>query len=57
MVVVVKCIKEEQNQCWSHSWTRTPKTNKSQYVIVGPLQVPPTCLLATALRKKYAMLS
>ena len=62
MVVVVKCIKEEWNQYWSCSQTCTPKMNKSRYVIVGSLQVLPTqllttCLLATALRKKYAMLS
>ena len=60
--LVVKCIKEEWNQCWSRSCTHTPKTNKSRYVIVGPLQVLPTqllttCLLAIVLRKMYMMLS
>ena len=48
VVVVVMCIKKEWNQCWSRSRTRTLKTNKSQYVIAGPLQVPPTQLLTTS---------
>ena len=42
--------------CWTRCRTCIPKTKESLYVIVGPLQVPPTQLLtaclATALRKK-----
>ena len=55
VVVVGMCIKVKPSLRWSWCWTRIPKTKKSLYVIVGPLQVPPTQLLttclATALRK------
>ena len=62
VVMVVRYIKEEQNRYWSRSQTHTLKTKKSLYVIVGPLQVPPTqlpttCLLATALMEMYVILS
>ena len=62
VVMVVRYIKEERNRYWSRSQTRTLKTKKSLYVIVGPLQVPPTqlpttCLLATALMEMYVILS
>ena len=37
MVVMVMCIRKEQNLCWSRSLSHTLKTKKSLYVIVGPL--------------------
>jgi len=48
VVGVMMCIMGERNQCWFHSQTRTPTTNKSRYVIVGPLPVLPTQLLTTS---------
>ena len=45
--VVRMYIQEERNLCWFCSRTRILKTNQSRYVIVGPLQVPPTQLLTT----------
>ena len=60
MVVVVwearMCIVVKPSLHWSRCQTRIPKTKKSLYVIVGPLQVLPiqlltTCLLTTALKE------
>ena len=55
-------IRVKLSLCWSRFQTRIPKMKKSLYVIAGPLQVPPTqllttCLPATALGKKYTMLT
>ena len=59
---VKMCIRVKLSLCWSHFQTHIQKMKKSLYVIVGPLQVPPTqllttCLLATALGKRYMMLT
>ena len=35
--------------CWTRCRTCIPKTKESLYVIVGPLQVPPTQLLTACL--------
>ena len=46
VVVVGMCIKVKPSLRWSRCRTRILKMKKS-YVIVGPLQVPPTQLLTT----------
>ena len=57
VVVVVMCIKEEWNRCWSRSRICILMMTVSRYVIAGPLQVLPTQLLTTALRERYAILT
>ena len=48
MVVMVICIRGEQNPYWFHSLSRIPKMTVSLYVIAGPLLVLPTQLLTTS---------
>ena len=51
VVMVGMYILGELNLCWFRSWTRILMMTVSWYVIAGPLQVLPTQLLTTALRK------
>ena len=48
MVVIVICIRGEQNPCWFHSLSHILKMTVSLYVIAGPLLVLPTQLLTSS---------
>ena len=47
-VVMVICIRGEQNPCWFHSQTHIPKMTVFLYMIAGLLLVLPTRLLTTS---------
>ena len=57
VLVVRRYIKVRPIPCWFWSLTHILMMTVSWYVIAGPLQVLPTQLLTTALRKMYAILT
>jgi len=57
VLVVRRYIKVRPIPYWFQSLIRILMMTVSWYVIAGPLQVLPTQLLTTALRKMYAILT